>query len=121
MSEFEEWAAGYMKRARVEEENTFFLLQQWRDSYEAGYLEGYGAGRGDTPKQILELEDDNMAYAANLKSQLTSEREFGRRAGMEEAAKISETHKEPASAYTPDAVYRWSYGIATAIRDKIKE
>jgi hypothetical protein len=47
MTEFEKWAAGYMKRARVEEENTFFIMQQWRDCYEAGYLKGYSVGRRD--------------------------------------------------------------------------
>jgi hypothetical protein len=67
MTDFEEWAKGYMRRSANLEQS---VRQRWidmQDSYEAGYLKGYGVGRRD-------------AFAA------------GRRAGMEETIKIVTSH-----------------------------
>jgi hypothetical protein len=51
MTDFEEWAKGYMRRyMRTPTGRGQSVRQGWQDSYEAGYLKGYGIGRLDERK-----------------------------------------------------------------------
>jgi hypothetical protein len=57
MTDFEEWAKGYMRRyMRTPTGRGQSVRQGWQDSYEAGYLKGYGIGRLDERKSIEQIE-----------------------------------------------------------------
>jgi hypothetical protein len=68
MTDFEEWAKGYMRRSANLGQS---VRQGWQDAYEAGYLKGYSVGRHDE----IEFRDKMPETRAALIKRLNELRE----------------------------------------------